>query len=51
MKKGSLIVAALVIFVIVFTMLFSLQRLIDMRVSGLAPLEKEKAVYDAPSSR
>ncbi|MFN4189625.1 MAG: hypothetical protein ACK4E2_01355 [Pseudothermotoga sp.] len=51
MKKGSLIVAALVIFVIVFTMLFSLQRLIDMRVSGLAPLEKEKTVYDASSSR
>ncbi len=38
MRKGSLIVASLVILVIVFTILFSLQRLIEMRVSGFVSL-------------
>lgn len=51
MKKGSLIVAGLVILVIVFAMLFSLQKFLDMRVSGLAPFEKENIIYDAPGSR
>lgn len=51
MRKGSLIVAGLVILVIVFAMLFSLQKLLDMRISGLATFEKENIVYDAAGSR
>ncbi|HEY8542731.1 MAG TPA: hypothetical protein VIL29_10130 [Pseudothermotoga sp.] len=51
MKKGSLIVAGLVILVIVFAMLFSIQKLLDMRISGFAPLEKESIIHDAAGSR
>lgn len=51
MRRGSLIVASLLIMVIVFTILFSLQRLIDMRISGFAPLQRESIVDNAPTSR
>ncbi len=51
MKKGSLIVASMVILIVVFCVLFSIQKFVDMRASGFAPLERESIVNNATGSR
>ncbi|KUK20419.1 MULTISPECIES: hypothetical protein [Pseudothermotoga] len=52
MKKGSMIIAGLILLVVVSGILFSLQKLIEMRISGWVNLQNwESIVYDAPYPR
>lgn len=51
MKKGSLIVAGVVILIVVFAMLFSLQKLVDIKTSGFTTLQKGSTVQDATGPR